>query len=188
MARFHLVDPQQATGAAGELLQGVQRQLGATPNFMRALANSPKSLAGFLELHTKLGQGALGLKTRERIALAMAEANSCQYCVSAHATLGEKAGLSEEEILKARQGGSADAKADAAVTFARAVLDNQGEVTAVEIQAVKDAGYGDADIMEIIANVAMNVWTNFLGKAGRIDIDFPEVALLGDEVPANAVA
>ncbi len=184
MARFQLVDPQQDNHDSAELLQSVQKQLGGVPNFMRALANSPATLAGFLDFHTQLGRGKLSLKTRERIALAMAEANTCQYCVSAHSTLGGKAGLSEDEILAARQGGSADAKADAAVQFARQVLDSRGEVTAAELQAVRDAGYGDDEIVEIIAHVALNTWTNFLGKAGQIDIDFPEVALLGETAGA----
>ncbi len=188
MARFQLVDPLEAAGETGKLLQGVQKQLGAVPNFMRALANSPKSLAGFLGLHSSLSRSGLPLKTRERIALAMAEANSCQYCVSAHTALGAQAGLDEQEILAARNGTSGDAKAEAAVAFARAVLDNQGDVTSAEIEAVKDAGYDDAEIMDIIAHVAMNVWTNFLGKAGQIDIDFPEVALLDAEHSATAVA
>ncbi len=181
MSRINLVDPQQAEGQRGQLLGNVKKQLGAVPNFMRALANSPSALSGFLDFHAHLGKGKLDLKTRERLALMTAETNGCQYCVSAHTALGAQAGLSSEEITAARRGASEDAKADAAVKFAKAVLDHRGDVTAGELSAVRDAGFGDEEIIEIIGHVAINVWTNLIGKTGQVDIDFPEIALLNDE-------
>lgn len=183
MSRLNLIDPQQATGQRRELLDAVQMQLGGVPNFMRALANSSSTFDGFLELHSRLGQGNLDLKTRERLALMTAEANACQYCVSAHSALGAQAGLSDDEIQAAREGSSADEKAAAAVSFAQSVLENRGDVTTAELNAVREAGFGDEEIIEVIGHVALNVWTNFIGKVGQIDIDFPEVALLGDKQP-----
>lgn len=179
MARLNIVDSDLATGETKQLLDAAQQQLGATPNFIRVLANSPSTLAGFVSLNSNLGRGKLDLQTRERIALAMAEANACQYCVSAHTVLADQAGLDEAEIQAARAGSSSDTKADAAVKFARSVLDSKGEVATGELQAVREAGFDDEEIVEIIAHVAVNTWSNFLGKVGRIDIDFPEVALLG---------
>jgi AhpD family alkylhydroperoxidase len=108
----------------------------------------------------------------------MAEGNGCQYCVSAHTALGKQAGLDESEIRAAREGGSADAKADAAVKFAQAILDNKGDITTGELNAVREAGYDDGEIVEIIGHIGLNVLTNFFAKAARIDIDFPEVQLL----------
>ena len=188
MSRINLVDPQQATGERRDLMDGVHKQLGVVPNFMRALANSPTTLSGFLELHGRLGHASLDLKTRERLALMTAETNGCQYCVSAHSALGAQAGLSEDEIAAARRGASADAKADAAVKFAKAVLDNGGDVTAGELTAVREAGFSDEQIVEIIGHVAMNIWTNLIGKVGQIDIDFPEVALLSADDSAAGAA
>ncbi len=188
MARLNIVDSDLATGEAKELLDAVQQQLGATPNFIRVLANSPSTLAGFVSLNSNLGRGKLDLQTRERIALAMAEANACQYCVSAHTVLADQAGLDEAEIQAARAGSSSDTKADAAVKFAKSVLDSKGEVTTGELEAVREAGFDDEEIVEIIAHVAVNTWTNFLGKVGRIDIDFPEVALLGQSHSSEQAA
>jgi uncharacterized peroxidase-related enzyme len=178
MSRLNHIDPTTAQGPAKELLDGVQRSLGMVPNFMQVFANSPTTLAGFLGLNTELHRGVLDNKTRERIALAVAEENGCQYCVSAHTALGAQAGLDESEILAAREGGSADPKAAAAVTFATAVLENMGDVTTAELDAARAAGYGDAEIVEIIALVGLNVITNLVGKAAQVDIDFPEVQLL----------
>ena len=155
----------------------MQKALGAAPNFMKVLASSPGALAGFLGLEGSLRKGALDVATRERIALALAESNGCQYCVSAHTALAGKAGLAKDEIEAARLGGSADPKADAAVKFARAVHEHKGEVTTAELDAVRAAGLDDGEIVEIIAHVGLNVLTNYVGKVGRVDIDFPEVEL-----------
>jgi uncharacterized peroxidase-related enzyme len=178
MSRINVVDPKTATGEARELLEGVRQQLGIVPNFIRALANSPKALSPFLGLYGPLGGAAIDKATQERIALVVAEENGCQYCVSAHTAIGRGAGLSNEEMLLNRRADSSDAKAAAAVAFAKALNEHRGEVTTGEFEAVRAAGFSDGEIVEIITLVALNVFTNLLGKSTLINIDFPEVALL----------
>lgn len=177
MARIAVIDPQSAAGETKQLLDAVQSGLGMVPNFIRALANSPAALKAFLGIHGIAGDGFLDPKTRERIALAVAEQNACQYCVSAHTAIGRKAGLDNDEILANRAGRSSDAKADAALTFARALVENTGQVSKAEFYAVRAAGHSDGEIIEIITHVAMNIFTNLLGKATEVDIDFPKVEL-----------
>lgn len=186
MARVQVIDPKTATGEARQLLDAVQSQLGATPNFIRVLANSPKALQGFLGLYGALGQASVDKATQERIALAIAEGNSCQYCVSAHTAIGRHTGLSNEEMALNRQGSSNDAKAAAAVAFAKALNEHVGEVTTAEFEAARAAGLSDGEIVEIIAVVAINVFTNILGKATRVEIDFPKVELM--QQPHRAAA
>ena len=178
MSRLPLIQPQQAHGQTRSMLDAVQAQLGVVPNFLKVLAHSPSALGAFLGMHGALEGGSLDAATRERIALAVAEANACQYCVSAHSAIGRKAGLDAAEILRNRQGSSSDAKAAAAVAFARSLNENRGEVGEEELAAVRAAGHGDAEIVEIVALVALNFFTNVLGKATQVDIDFPRVALL----------
>lgn len=178
MPRINIVDPKTASGEARELLDGVQQQLGIVPNYIRALANSPKALSAYLGLYGPLGRAAIDKATQERIALVVAEENGCQYCVSAHTAIGRRAGLSNEEILLSRQGGSGDAKAAAAVAFAKALNEHRGELTTAEFEAVRAAGFSDGEIVEIITLVALNVFTNILGKSTLINIDFPKVPLL----------
>ncbi|HSO07299.1 MAG TPA: carboxymuconolactone decarboxylase family protein, partial [Pelomicrobium sp.] len=113
-----------------------------------------------------------------------AEENGCQYCVSAHTAIGRHAGLSNEEMLLNRQGGSGDARAAAAVAFAKALNEHLGEVTTAEFEAVRAAGFSDGEIVEIITAVALNVFTNLLGKSTLIPIDFPKVAFLDAEKAA----
>lgn len=177
MSRITLVNPATATGEAKALLDAVQAKLGVTPNFLRVLANSPAALGSFLGLNAIVEQGKLDLQTGERIAVALAQQNSCEYCLSAHSALARNAGLSGDEIAANRQGTSHDAKAAAAVAFAQALMEHKGEVTQSELDAVRKAGYGEAEIVEIIVHVGMNLLTNLLGKASRVEIDFPKVAL-----------
>ncbi len=184
MSRVTIVDPNTATGDARTLLDAVQQQLGVTPNFIRVLANSPKALEGFLGLYGALGAISLDKAMQERIALAVAEGNACAYCVSAHTAIGRHAGLSNEEMALNRRGGSSDARAAAIVAFARALNGNLGDVTPGQFAAARAAGLSDGEIVEVIAVVALNVFTNILGKATQVEIDFPKVALLGDRAAA----
>jgi uncharacterized peroxidase-related enzyme len=177
MSRIALVDPATAIGESKALLDAARARLGATPNFIRALAVAPVALEGFLGLHAIAGRGALDARTRERIALAVAERNGCRYCVSAHTAIGRGVGLEESEIAAARAGFSSEPKAHAAVTFAGALVASSGAVSSAEFAAAK-AALTEEEIVEVIAHVALNLFTNLLGKSTRVAIDFPEVPLL----------
>lgn len=184
MSRVTPVDPSTAPAPAKALLDAVQAQLGVTPNFIRVLANSPKALEGFLGLYGAASGFALDKATQERVALAIAEGNGCQYCVSAHTAIGRHAGLSNEEMALNRRGGSGNRKAAAIVTFGKALNENIGAVTTAEFDAARAAGLSDGEIVEVIAVVALNIFTNILGKAARVEIDFPKVELLADSAMA----
>jgi uncharacterized peroxidase-related enzyme len=177
MSRINLVTAEQANEEQQALFAAIQQQLGMVPNFLKVFANSPAALQAFLGLHTIANEGDLDMKTKERIALGLAEQNACQYCVSAHTAIGRNAGLSGDEMLANRAGGSQDAKASVAVKFARSLAENNGEVTTAELLEIRNVGYSDAEIVEIITHVGMNVLTNILGKASRVEIDFPKVDL-----------
>lgn len=177
MSRINVVNHDSANAEQKELLDAIQSQLGMVPNFLKVFANSPAALRAFLGLHGIAGEGELDEKTRERIALGLAQQNACEYCLSAHTAIGRKAGLDNAEIEANRAGTSQDAKAATAVKFARALAEHNGEVTSAEILEVRNAGYSEAEIVEIITHVGMNVLTNIIGKASRVEIDFPKVAL-----------
>jgi uncharacterized peroxidase-related enzyme len=166
-----------APAAAQPLLAGVKAKLGSAPNLFRVIANSPAALEGYLGLSGALGHGVLEARTRERIALAVAQVNGCNYCLSAHTFIGKNlAGLSEAEIAANRHGGSTDAKAAAAVAFAVRVTEARGHVSDADIAAVRLAGYGDAEIVEIVLHVALNTLTNYVNEVAGTELDFPAVA------------
>jgi uncharacterized peroxidase-related enzyme len=177
MSRINIVTTENANTEQKALLDAINSKLGMVPNFLKILANSPAALRAFLGLHGIAGEGTLDPQTRERIALGLAQQNACEYCLSAHSAIGRKAGLNAAEIEANRAGSSQDAKAAVAVKFARSLVENMGEVTSAEINEVRAAGYSDADIVEIITHAGMNVLTNLIGKASRVEIDFPKVEL-----------
>ena len=178
MSRIKIVSDQAANAEQKSLFDAIHGQLGMVPNFLRVIGNSPVALKSFLGLYGIAGAGSLDPLTRERIALAIAEQNACQYCVSAHTAIGGNVGLSGEEMKTNRTGTSENAKAAVAVKFARSLAEHKGGVTNEEITEVRNAGYSDADISEIILHVGMNLITNIIGKAGHVDIDFPKIELL----------
>ena len=162
--------------AAQPLLHAVKKQLGVVPNLFRVVGNSPAALEGYLGLNGALGKGELEAATRERIALAVAEVNGCDYCLSAHTYLGKNlAKLSEAEIAANRDGMSNDSKADAAVRFAVKLVKTRGHVSDADVQAVKNAGYNDAQVIEIVLHVALNTLTNYVNEVAKTEIDFPVV-------------
>lgn len=169
---------ESAPTASQPLLQAVHKQIGSVPNLFRLVASSPAALEGYLGMSGALAKGALPAPTRERIALAVAEINGCGYCLSAHAYLGKNlAKLDDAEIAANRSGTSNDPKAAAAVRFAAKVTELRGKVGAEDLQAVRNAGYSDAQIIEIVQHVALNTWTNYINEVAKTEIDFPVVAL-----------
>jgi len=159
--------------ASRSLLDGVHKKLGVVPNMFRVIALSPAALEGYLGLNGALSR-TLDVRTRERIAIAVAEKNGCDYCLSAHTYLAlNLAKMTPEDAELAREGSSTDAIAAAAIRFAVQVMTTLGSVGDADIAAVKEAGFGDAQIVEIVGLVAENVFTNFLNKVAQTDIDFP---------------
>lgn len=165
-----------APAASQASLQAVNKMLGSVPNLFRIIGNSPQTLEGYLGLNGALANGALNSATRERIALAVAEVNGCQYCLAAHQYLGSNlAKLSADEIEKNRRGTSGDAKAAAAVEFAVKIVNNRGSVSDADFAAVRSAGFSDGEIVEIVGHVALNTLTNYVNEVLDTEIDFPVV-------------
>ena len=175
MSRIAALDPATTQGKTRETLDAVHRMLGATPNMFRVAAQSPSVLTGLVGLFGAVSAGTLKPGVREAIALTVAEANGCDYCLSAHSALGKGAGLSEAEMTQARDASAADPKTAAILRFARAVVLERGRVNESGLSALRAAGASDAEALEVIANVALNVFTNYLNIAADTDIDFPVV-------------
>jgi uncharacterized peroxidase-related enzyme len=178
MSRIHTpASIDDAPPAARPQLEAVKKLLGAAPNLFRMVANSPAALEGYVGMLGALSKGSLPAATHERIAMAVAEANACDYCLSAHAWLGKNvAKLDDAEMAANRRGTSLDARADAAVRFARLVMERRGHVSDAELRAVREAGYDDAQIIEIVLHVALNTWTNYINSVAQTVVDFPVVS------------
>ncbi len=181
MSRIPTVDPKQATGKAKVLLDTVQQSLGRVPNLVRVLANAPAALDSYLQFSSALAGGSLDAKVREQIALAVAEANLCNYCLAAHSAIGGMVGLAKGDVEAARHATAPARKTDALLKLARSIVVNRGEIPDADLQAARDAGIGDGEVVEVVANVAFNILTNYTNHVAQTVVDFPKVA------PAGAV-
>jgi uncharacterized peroxidase-related enzyme len=165
-----------APAASKPPLAQVQAKLGVVPNLFRLIGSSTALLEGFLSLNAAAGK-TLDVKTRERIAIAVAGVNGCDYCMSAHFSLGEHlAKLDAAELAANRAGRSNDPKASAVVTFAHKLAETRGKVSEADPAAVKAAGYSDAQIVDILLVIAENYLTNLVNNVAATDIDFPFVS------------
>jgi uncharacterized peroxidase-related enzyme len=186
MNRITQIDPAQATGKTKQLLDAVQSKLGIVPNLTRVLANSPAALEGYLNFSGALAGGTLSAKVREQIALAVAEGNLCGYCLSAHTFIGGKVGLTAKDIADARQTNAASDKTDAILKLALSILVQRGEISDDALKAARNAGLTDGEIVETTANVALNIFSNYINHVARTVVDFPEVKPGEPAVPAEA--
>lgn len=175
MSRLPLVQNEPIQSRSQELLAGVQKKLGLVPNLTRVLANSPAALEGYLAFSGALATGTLSAAVREQLALVVGETHGCGYCLSAHTAIGKKVGLKEDAILDARRGRSKDLKTNALLVLARTIALKRGELTDADLRAARDAGVTDAEIVEVVGAVALNVYTNWLNHVAATPIDFPEV-------------
>lgn len=177
MTRIQPIDYERSTGKVRGLLDALNVKLGMVPNMVKTMARSPAVLDAYLSFSGALGSGRLNGKLREQLALAVAAINGCDYCASAHAAIGAMVGLGPEAIRAARQGRATDARTDAALKFARTVIVNRGRIGDADIGAVREAGYDDGEITEIVAHVALNIFTNYFNLIAGTEVDFPPVRL-----------
>ncbi len=177
MSRVQLIDSSNTTANRQALLEQVHRAFGATPNMFKAVANSPAALKSMWGSFGALGAGVLGAKLGEQIAVAIADKNRCEYCLAAHTVLGKGAGATAEEMSAAQAGLSADPKTAAALTFALKVVSNRAQVNNEDVAQLRSAGFEDEHIVEILAHVALNIFTNYVNVAFDVPVDFPKVAL-----------
>jgi len=173
MNRITTIDPLTATGPTAQLFAGVKAKLGVVPNLMRTFAQSPAVLSAYLGFGAALDATSLPARVREQLALAVAEANGCDYCLSAHSLLGKGAGLTAESIEAARRGEAADPKVAALLQFAREVVATRGAVSGEALAVVRAAGANDAEIIETVAITVLNILTNYTNNVARTQIDFP---------------
>ncbi|HEY0503955.1 MAG TPA: carboxymuconolactone decarboxylase family protein [Lysobacter sp.] len=177
MSRIPLVNPKDSTGERQQILGQIHSAFGATPNMFRAVANSTAALKSMWGSFGALGGGVIAPKLGEQIAVAIANRNACEYCLAAHTALGRKAGASGDEMSAAQDGQSQDPKTAAALRFALRVVEARGQIETADVEALRAAGFNDEEIVEILAHVALNLFTNYVNVAFAVPVDFPGVKL-----------
>jgi uncharacterized peroxidase-related enzyme len=177
MARINPVDRNSSTKTR-ELWETVEKKKGMVPNAIAVMAQSPAVVQAYLDSTEDLARGSLSEALRQQIALMVSETNQSEYCVSAHSVFGRKAGLTESDMLDARHGTSSDSKTNAALTFARKLVEDRGHVSDEDVEEVRQAGFTEGEVVEIVANVGLVNFTNYFTHVANMEIDFPHVPLL----------
>lgn len=178
MTNFAPIEPETATGEVADLLAQVQKSLGLVPNMTKVMANSPTLLRSYLALSGEAGKGVLKPAVRERLAIATAQLNGCEYCLSAHTYIGANiAKVDAGELSSARAAESSDAHVAALLKLSNAIAGNGGKVDDEELQAARDAGVSDEEIGEVVVNLALNTLTNYFNVLAHVDNDWPAVTL-----------
>lgn len=178
MQRIRSIDPRHARGRVKELLTTVEQAFGVVPNAAKVMANSPAVLETFLALSTAMKGVTIGEKLHHQVKLAASESNACAYCTSILIAMGPTAGLTAAELLEGRSARAKDARADAALKFAKAVLESKGKVRDDDLRAVRQAGFGDDGIVEIVASLVVGYFTNFINNVAATTLDIPEAPAL----------
>jgi uncharacterized peroxidase-related enzyme len=177
MVRLKVLSPDAAKGKTNDLYSVIQRNLGMVPNMMQTMGNSSAFLEGYLNLGNALGNGILGAKNGELIALAVAEANACDYCLSAHTFIGANLLKIDADTLDAaRSAESTDSKTDAILKFAKVLVSKKGQVSDADVTKLKEAGITEGEIGEIVGHVGLNILTNYFNNTAKTEIDFPVVS------------
>ncbi len=177
MPRLNVVDPASATGRVKEAFEGPLK--GKHFNIFKGLANAPAALEAYLALSGALAKGSLTPGEREAIALAISEANECDYCLAAHTAIGKGAGLSEAQTIEARKAAfDGDSRMDALVKFAMKVHEKRGFVSDGDIAEFKSGGFDDGHVAEVVANYALNIFTNYFNHVNESEVDFPTAPAL----------
>jgi uncharacterized peroxidase-related enzyme len=177
MSRVSMIDPANTTADRAAVLSQIQQVFGTVPNMFRAVAQSPAALTSMWSAFGALAGGTLVPKLGEQIAVAVADRNRCDYCLAAHTALGRKAGATAEEMIAAQAGHSSDPKTDAALRFALQLVEQRGQVSGDDVRRLREVGFTDEGIVEIVAHVALNLFTNYVNVALDVPVDFPQVAL-----------
>ena len=165
------------TEKTSQALEGIKQAIGMLPNIHKLMGHSQNVLEGYLAFSGALGKGTLSAQDREQIALAVAGFDRCEYCASAHTLLGKKAGLSEQETKNNLKGFSDTPRTESLIKFCLSILEKKGNVSDQEISTIRTAGFSDEQIVEITANVCMNIFTNYFNHVAGTDVDFPKVSL-----------
>jgi len=175
MQNIAILEKDNASVEAQELLGAVQKQLGMIPNIFLTFAHSPAVLKGYIQFSGALATGKLSAQLREQIAVATAGKNHCDYCASAHTLLGGKAGVKKEELGLNLAGCSNDPKTASALKFVVEVVEKRGEIDESSLANLVEAGFSDEEVVEIIGHIGLNIFTNYFNHIAGTKIDFPLV-------------
>lgn len=175
MPRIEPLTVETAEGRSQKLLTEIEKGTGRIPNILGTMAQSPAVLHSYLSFSGAIKSGSLSNELRECVAMTMAGINECSYCAAAHHAIGQDLGVSSEDLRGCLKGESADPKTKAALDFSRQVVETRGFVSDEQFAAIREAGFSEGEVLELVATVALNTFTNYFNHVVGTEIDFPKV-------------
>lgn len=177
MSYINLANPANVNGSHKELFEQINGAFGTVPNMFKAIGNSEAALQAMFGFFGALGKGKLSKQLGEQVAVRIADINRCEYCLAAHTVLGQGAGATAEAMSAAQVGKSNDTRTQAALVFAEKVVKSRAQLSQADVTELKNAGFDDEEVAELLAHIALNIFTNYTNVAFDVEVDFPKVAL-----------
>jgi uncharacterized peroxidase-related enzyme len=178
MPNIQPVNLDSASPDQKKILEGLKARMGKIKNIYATVAHSPSTLEAMMGYNAGLKKGSLTGKEIEAIALVVGEMNVCNYCLAAHTVTGKMAGLSPEELMASRKGQSLDPKTDALLKLSVEIVETKGRPSQDTVDRFRQAGYGDAALVEVVAWVTFSIFTNYINHVAGTEVDFPQAPAL----------
>ncbi len=175
MPRIPVHTPDSAPESSRDELKALEATFGKVLNIHGEMAHSPAVLQSYVAIQQVIADyGSFDGRTREAIALAVANVDECSYCQAAHTAGGKAAGLTDDEMVAVRSGNvEHDPKLDALLALAREYTSNVGSVQDTTWQTAVDAGWTDEQLTELSVHVTLNLFTNYFNHFVQTDLDLP---------------
>ncbi len=173
MSRLAIQTPDSAPAEAKERLLNAQKSNGFLPNLLGVLANAPTALETYQVVSGINARNSLSAAEREVIQITAATRNGCGFCLAGHTKLARKKLQMPEELVQALRGTKAlsDPKLNALALFTLAVIDKKGQVTDAELQNFLNAGYTQANVLEVVLGVSLASLCNYANNVAQTPIN-----------------
>ncbi len=181
MKKFSVPKREEVSANNQAIYDNLNKGLGMVPNLYAYFAKNETALADYMALQNR--KSTLKAKEREVINLVVSQVNDCKYCQSAHTMVGKMNGFNEEQILEIRSGSASfDNKLDALAKFVKEITIKRGKPSAEATEALFNAGYNEANMIDIIIVTGDKIISNFIHGVTQFPIDFPVASELELEI------
>lgn len=178
MKKPSVLTKEQASEQTRQIFEGIEKAVGMLPNIYAVIGNSANALGSYLTFSEAQKSGSFSAKEREAVFLAASEENGCSYCVSAHTTIAQMNGFSEEETLQLRAGTYSDKNLSVLTNLSKSIIANRGRADENLVNDFYEAGYDEKALVDLISLIAEITFSNYIGKLAKPEIDFPKAQTL----------
>ncbi len=172
MNTFNVPTREEVSANNQAIFDNLNKGLGFVPNLFATYAHSDTALENYLNFAN--AKTSLSAKEKEVVNLAVSQVNECNYCLSAHTTIGKMNGFTEDQILELRAGHSSiNNKLDALAKLAKNITENRGKTDSNVLENFFNVGYTKGNLIDTISLVGDKTISNYINNTTEIPVDFP---------------